>query len=229
MTAAGGAEQRVYLGIGGNLGDRIAALRHGLARLAEAGVAVEAVSSLYETEPWGSPACLAPAPPYANAAACVRSALSPLELLRLCKRIEVAAGRDLDAPRIQPAPAGPRSAARRRSAHRERGAAAPAPAHARASLRARATRGDRAAGRAPAAGTQRGRVARRSRPRGRRTARASGLGVRLALEQPFPQAARSAWSRRRRGRAARRWSRSARRRRAAAPSSCRAWSRAWRA
>ena len=98
------AEHRVYLGIGGNLGDRIATLRKGLARLAEAGVTVEAVSPLYETEPWGSPACLAPAPPYANAAACVRSALSPLELLRVCKRIEVAAGRDLDAPRNSPRP-----------------------------------------------------------------------------------------------------------------------------
>ena len=107
MTATEGtesAEQRVYLGIGGNLGDRIAALRTGLARLAEAGVTIEAVSPLYETEPWGSPACLAPSPPYANAAACVRSALSPRELLRLCKRIEVAAGRDLDAPRNSPRP-----------------------------------------------------------------------------------------------------------------------------
>ena len=34
----------------------------------------------------------------------MRSALSPLELLRLCKRIEVAAGRDLRAPRNSPRP-----------------------------------------------------------------------------------------------------------------------------
>ena len=103
MTA-GGDELRVYLGIGGNLGDRVAALRTGLERLAEAGVTIEAVSSLWETEPWGGPACAEPAPAYANAAACVRSALDPLELLRLCKRIEVAAGRDLDAPRNSPRP-----------------------------------------------------------------------------------------------------------------------------
>lgn len=103
MTS-GAEERRVYLGIGGNLGDRVAALRTGLERLAEAGVAVEAVSSLWETEPWGGPACAEPAPPYANAAACVRSALEPLALLRLCKRIEVAAGRDLDAPRNSPRP-----------------------------------------------------------------------------------------------------------------------------
>lgn len=102
MTA--GAGRRVYLGIGGNLGDRVAALRTGLGRLAEAGVIVEAVSSLWETEPWGGPACAEPAPAYANAAACVRSALDPLALLRLCKRIEVAAGRDLDAPRNSPRP-----------------------------------------------------------------------------------------------------------------------------
>ena len=103
MTS-GAEERRVYLGIGGNLGDRVAALRTGLERLAEAGVAVEAVSSLWETEPWGGPACADPAPPYANAAACVRSALEPLALLRLCTRIEVAAGRDLDAPRNSPRP-----------------------------------------------------------------------------------------------------------------------------
>lgn len=99
-----GAERRSYLGIGGNLGDRVAALRTGLARLAEAGVTIEAVSSLWETEPWGGPARAELAPPYANAAACVRSALEPLELLRLCKRIEVAAGRDLHAPRNSPRP-----------------------------------------------------------------------------------------------------------------------------
>ncbi len=93
-----GEERRVYLGIGGNLGDRIATLRAGLARLGEAGVTIEAVSPLYETEPWGAPPG-EPPPPYANGAACVRSALDPLELLRLCKRVEVAAGRDLDAPR----------------------------------------------------------------------------------------------------------------------------------
>ena len=103
MTS-GGEERRVHLGIGGNLGDRVAALRTGLERLADAGVTIEAVSSLWETEPWGGLACAEPAPPYANAAAAVRTTLEPLELLRLCKRIEVAAGRDLDAPRNSPRP-----------------------------------------------------------------------------------------------------------------------------
>ena len=99
------AEERAYLGLGSNLGDRAAQLRFGLASLAAAGVAVEAVSSLYETEPWGDPPPgLAEPPPYANAAACVRSERTPIELLRLCKRIEVDAGRDLNAPRNSPRP-----------------------------------------------------------------------------------------------------------------------------
>ena len=58
---------------------------------------------MYDTPPWGEPPPgLAEPPRYANAAACVRGDLAPLDLLRLCKRIEVAAGRDLDAPRNAP-------------------------------------------------------------------------------------------------------------------------------
>ena len=98
-------ERRVYLGLGSNLGDRAAWLRFGLAQLAEAGVVLEAVSSLWETEPWGEPPPGLDEPPrYANAAACVRSALAPIALLRLCKRSELAAGRDFAAPRNSPRP-----------------------------------------------------------------------------------------------------------------------------
>ena len=42
-----------YLGLGSNLGDRVAHLRGAVEGLREHGVTVEAVSSLYETEPVG--------------------------------------------------------------------------------------------------------------------------------------------------------------------------------
>ncbi len=105
MAADPAVGERACLGLGSNLGDRVAYLRFGLDRLAAAGIAVEAVSSVYETEPWGEPPPgLAEPPRYANAAACVRTNLDAGSLLRLCKRIEVAAGRDLQAPRNSPRP-----------------------------------------------------------------------------------------------------------------------------
>lgn len=92
-----------YLGLGSNLGDRVANLAAGLDALERGGLAVEAVSAVYDTPPWGEPPPgLAEPPRYANAAVRVRGALAPHDLLRLCKRIEVAAGRDLHAPRNAP-------------------------------------------------------------------------------------------------------------------------------
>lgn len=92
-----------YIGLGSNLGDRVANLGAALDALEAAGLAVEAVSSVYDTPPWGEPPPgLAEPPRYANAAAAVRGDLAPLELLRLCKRIEVDAGRDLHAARNAP-------------------------------------------------------------------------------------------------------------------------------
>ena len=58
---------------------------------------------MYDTPPWGEPPPgLAEPPRYANAAAAVRGDLAPRDLLRLCKRIEVDAGRDLHAARNAP-------------------------------------------------------------------------------------------------------------------------------
>ena len=92
-----------YVGLGSNLGDRVANLAAALDALERAGLTVEGVSSLYDTPPWGEPPPgLAEPPRYANAAVCVRGDLDPLDLLRLCKRIEVEAGRDLHAPRNAP-------------------------------------------------------------------------------------------------------------------------------
>ena len=101
--AAQPAEVVAYLGLGSNLGDRVGNLASALDALEAAGLTVEAVSSVYDTPPWGEPPPgLAEPPRYANAAAAVRGDLAPLELLRLCKRIEVQAGRDLDAARNAP-------------------------------------------------------------------------------------------------------------------------------
>ncbi|MBW3659814.1 MAG: 2-amino-4-hydroxy-6-hydroxymethyldihydropteridine diphosphokinase, partial [Actinobacteria bacterium] len=55
-----------------------------------AGIAVEDVSGIYETPPWGG----VEQPPFANAVVRVRTTLAPLELLRECQLTEEAFGRD---------------------------------------------------------------------------------------------------------------------------------------
>ncbi len=62
---------------------------------------VEAVSSLYETEPVGE---VLDQPDFLNAVARVRTALEPEELLDVCKAIEAQHGRDLEGPRHAPRP-----------------------------------------------------------------------------------------------------------------------------
>lgn len=94
--AGEGAARVGYLGLGSNLGDREAALRAALEALGRRGVAVEAVSSLYETEPVGE---VPDQPDYLNAAARVRTALEPEQLLDLCKEIEAELGRGPGGPR----------------------------------------------------------------------------------------------------------------------------------
>jgi 2-amino-4-hydroxy-6-hydroxymethyldihydropteridine diphosphokinase len=64
-------------------------------------VEVEAVSSLYETEPVGE---VLDQPDFLNAVARIRTALEPEELLDLCKAIEVEQGRMLGGQRHGPRP-----------------------------------------------------------------------------------------------------------------------------
>ncbi len=90
-----------YLGLGSNVGDREAHLRAAVEMLRERGVEVEAVSSAYETEPVGEVLDQAD---FLNAAIRIRTELEPEALLDLCKEIEVARGRALDAPRHSPRP-----------------------------------------------------------------------------------------------------------------------------
>jgi 2-amino-4-hydroxy-6-hydroxymethyldihydropteridine diphosphokinase len=93
--------RRGYLGLGSNVGDREAHLRAAIRMLGERGVEVEAVSSVYETEPVGE---VLEQPDFLNAAARIRTDLEPEALLDLCKEVEVRRGRDLGARRHGPRP-----------------------------------------------------------------------------------------------------------------------------
>jgi 2-amino-4-hydroxy-6-hydroxymethyldihydropteridine diphosphokinase len=78
-------ETAVYLSLGGNLGDPAASMGAAL-RMLDAGpsTAVVAVSSLYRTPPWGK----TDQPDFLNAAAELRTTLSPRELLDRCLEAE---------------------------------------------------------------------------------------------------------------------------------------------
>jgi 2-amino-4-hydroxy-6-hydroxymethyldihydropteridine diphosphokinase len=90
-----------YLGLGSNVGDREAHLRRAVEDLRAHGVTVEAVSSLYETEPVGE---ILDQPDFLNAAVRIRTALEPEELLDLSKAIEAEHGRAFGGPRHGPRP-----------------------------------------------------------------------------------------------------------------------------
>lgn len=85
---------RGYLGIGSNVGDRLDHVRAALARLEEAGVAVETCSSVWETEP------LEGAGPgwFVNLVARIRFDLEPEALLDLLQEIERQGGRTRSRP-----------------------------------------------------------------------------------------------------------------------------------
>jgi len=79
-----------YLGLGGNLGDRLKYLAGAVRALnAEPGVSVEKVSSVYETTPVG----VVDQPVFLNLAVQVTTTLSARELLTRCLQIENNFGR----------------------------------------------------------------------------------------------------------------------------------------
>jgi 2-amino-4-hydroxy-6-hydroxymethyldihydropteridine diphosphokinase len=87
---AGAAPVRAYLGLGSNLGDRVAHLRGAVAALAATpGIELAGVSPVYETAPVGGP----PQDDYLNAVVGIDTVLTPRELLTLARRLEHAAGR----------------------------------------------------------------------------------------------------------------------------------------
>ncbi|MEW6058644.1 MAG: 2-amino-4-hydroxy-6-hydroxymethyldihydropteridine diphosphokinase [Actinomycetota bacterium] len=79
-----------YLGLGSNLGDRLANLQRAVTLLAaHDGLDVVRSSRVYETDPVGGP----PQPEYLNAVLEVQTALSPRELLGTCQGVENELGR----------------------------------------------------------------------------------------------------------------------------------------
>lgn len=80
-----------YLGLGSNLGDRLANLQGAVDRLASAErVRVDASSRVWETTPVGGPE----QPDYLNAVVRVQTDLTPNEFLAACRRVESALGRE---------------------------------------------------------------------------------------------------------------------------------------
>ncbi len=90
-----------FIGLGSNVGDSAGHLRAAIEMLAARGIEVEAVSSAYLSEPVGE---ILDQPDFLNAVVRIRTALEPLELLDLCKAIEVERGRLLGGPRHGPRP-----------------------------------------------------------------------------------------------------------------------------
>jgi 2-amino-4-hydroxy-6-hydroxymethyldihydropteridine diphosphokinase len=87
----------VVIGLGANLGDRIASLRNACAHIAALGT-IRARSHVYETEPVGPPQ-----PHFLNAAVALETQLAPDALMRALLEIEQSMGRvrgpEKDGPR----------------------------------------------------------------------------------------------------------------------------------
>jgi 2-amino-4-hydroxy-6-hydroxymethyldihydropteridine diphosphokinase len=82
---------RAYVALGSNVGGRMANLAIALRELeALPGVTVVATSRVYESEPWGG----VEQADFANAVAAIDTERGPLSLLRACKAIELAMGRE---------------------------------------------------------------------------------------------------------------------------------------
>jgi 2-amino-4-hydroxy-6-hydroxymethyldihydropteridine diphosphokinase len=92
---------RAWLGLGSNVGDRMANLRAGCDALERDGARIRARSNVYETEPQAG---AVGQQDFLNACIEVETDLDPESLLATAKRIEVELGRDLDAPRHAPRP-----------------------------------------------------------------------------------------------------------------------------
>jgi 2-amino-4-hydroxy-6-hydroxymethyldihydropteridine diphosphokinase len=88
-----------YLGLGSNVGDRMANLRSARDALGRHGVNVTASSSAYETEPQGQ---VLDQPDFLNAAVRIETDLDPERLLDACKAVERELGRDFGGPRHGP-------------------------------------------------------------------------------------------------------------------------------
>jgi 2-amino-4-hydroxy-6-hydroxymethyldihydropteridine diphosphokinase len=87
---------RAFLGLGSNVGDRLANLQSARDALERRGIRVTRASAVYETEPQAG---AVGQDDFLNACISVETELEPDELLATCKEIEVELGRDPGAPR----------------------------------------------------------------------------------------------------------------------------------
>jgi len=88
---------RVFIGLGGNLGDPPATFASAVAELRAIGQVVR-VSSLYAS----APRDFLDQPEFTNAAVELETELAPAQLLFALKRLEISLGRDPQAPRYGP-------------------------------------------------------------------------------------------------------------------------------
>ena len=96
---SGRNEVRAFLGLGGNLGDPLAAMAAALRLIdADGSTRVVTVSSVYRTPPWGAVA----QPDFLNCVAELRTTLYPRALLELCL------GAERELKRVRTIPGGPR-------------------------------------------------------------------------------------------------------------------------
>ena len=84
---------RVFLGLGSNLGDRVANLRRGL-RILGGRIRLVKASSVYESEPWG----FADQPAFLNCVVEGVASVSPEGLLEILKETERLVGREVTFP-----------------------------------------------------------------------------------------------------------------------------------
>ena len=84
-----GRNRALVLSLGSNLGDRLANLQLGLDVVGSGALDLQAVSSIYETDPVGGP----DQADYFNAVLLANSALPACDILGLCAAAEAAAGR----------------------------------------------------------------------------------------------------------------------------------------
>ncbi|HUG83922.1 MAG TPA: 2-amino-4-hydroxy-6-hydroxymethyldihydropteridine diphosphokinase [Euzebya sp.] len=87
--------ETAFLGLGGNVGDRLHYLNRAVALLhAHRRITVEDISSVYETEPVSLPQGTVPSDePFLNIAVRVLTDLAPLPLLQACQKVESTLGR----------------------------------------------------------------------------------------------------------------------------------------
>ena len=85
MSSVQSEKHRVWLSLGSNLGDRLLNLRGALQTIERTDlITLEAVSSVYETDPVG----YTDQPAFLNIAARITTSLAPQDLLLICQKIE---------------------------------------------------------------------------------------------------------------------------------------------